>query len=187
VSAKTRRQDTELVASIIDEPKDDAALNEPRRWEAKHPMPLDDYAQWEVQRSMDRRRLLQDFKWPDDVPPAPTAADFRKAAKALRNVAFTQEQQAIVRQLEAVEREPPEHANALKYHCAAEAYFLMEMFAPKAPTGSAGGPFPKIAGTIYEALTSQREGDAGADMKRSCDLVLRNRRRFQHRFSSTVR
>jgi hypothetical protein len=185
MSAKTPRQDTQLVALIIDELKYGGTFNDPRHPEDCRTS-LADHVRYEAQRSLNRVRLLQTYKWPDDVPPAPTTADFRKAAKALRKVAFTEEQRAAINQLEAVWQEPPEHANALKYYCAAEAYFLMEMFAAKAPTGSAGGPFQKIATAIYEAVTGKREGDKMADVKRSCDLVLRSRRRFQHRFSSTV-
>jgi hypothetical protein len=108
-----------------------------------------------------------------------TLSDYRRAARALRKVAFTDEQRTAIQQLEAVRQEPPERADALKYRCAAEMYFLMEGFSAKEPTGSDGGPFQTGAEYIYEAVT----GRASQDMKRACALVLRERRRPSNRIS----
>jgi hypothetical protein len=152
------------------------------------------HARTEVQRSIERIRLLRTYKPPAEVEvegeikiagklvkrrvalPKLTLSDFRKAAKALRKVAFTEAQQTAVRQLEAVWQEPPERADALKHYCAAEAYFLMQCFSVVAPTGYEGGSFLTIACLIHDAVTGRTISAIG--MKRSCDLVLRNRRKY---------
>jgi hypothetical protein len=166
--------DQRFVAKTIAELKKGGALNDPRPYNRS--LALSDYVLGEVRRSIDRVRLLLTYR-----PPTPnlTLSDYREAVKALRKVAFTEEQRAAIRQLEAVRQEPPERANALKYHCAAEMYFLMECFSAKEPTGSDEGPFQTGAAHIYEAVT----GCESDDMKRACALVLRERRRTPNRFS----
>jgi hypothetical protein len=150
------------------------------------------HARTEARRSIERVRLLRTYKPPAEVEvetkiagklvkrrvalPKLTLSDFRKATKALRKVAFTEAQQTAVRQLEAVRQEPPERADALKYYCAAEAYFLMQCFSVVAPTGYEGGSFLTIACLIHDAVTGRTISAIG--MKRSCDLVLRNRRKY---------
>jgi hypothetical protein len=158
--------DSDLVASIITELKKGGALCDPRPYDRS--LPLSDYVLSEVQRSLDRVRKLLTYK---PSTPSLTLSDYRKAAKALRKVVFTDEQREAIRQLEAVQQEPPERADARKYHCAAEAYFLMACFSAKEPTGTDEGPFQIIAAYIYEAVT----GHEASDMKRSCALVLRER------------
>jgi len=162
-----------FVTLIVAELKEGGSLNDPRPYDRS--LPLSDYVLCEVQRSLHRVCKLLTDKRSTDI----TLSDYRRAAKALRKVAFTDEQRTAISQLEDVWQEPPEHADALKYHCAAEAYFLMECFSAKEPTGSEEGPFQAIAAYIYEAVT----GLASSDMKRSCALVLRDRRRTPNRFS----
>jgi hypothetical protein len=149
---------------------------------------LADYLQREVQRSLDRVRLLSTYITSTDeqgrehrfpVPPVRTLADYRQAAKALRKVAFTETQRAAARQLEDVEQEPPERSNPSKHYCAAEAYFLMELFSGEAkPSTYSEGAFRTIAVLICEAVS----GEAQVDLERACETVLHSRRRFQHRF-----
>jgi hypothetical protein len=150
------------------------------------------HARTEARRSIERVRLRRTYKLPAEIEveiksagklvkrqialPKLTLSDFRKAAKALRKVAFTEAQQTAVRQLEAVWQEPPERAGALKHYCAAEAYFLMQCFSVVAPTGYEGGSFLTIACLIHDAVTGRTISAIG--MKRSCDLVLGNRRRY---------
>jgi hypothetical protein len=171
--------DADFVTLIIAELEKGGELNDPRPYLGDRPTPLADHVQREVQRSLNRVRLFLTWKRPANVPPTPTAADFRKAAKALRKVAFTEEQRTAIRQLHAVRQEPPERADALKHHCAAEAYYLMESFSATAPTGYEDGPFRVIAALIYEAVTRKSPADM---MKRAGDTVLQSRRRVQHRF-----
>jgi hypothetical protein len=93
----------------------------------------------------------------------------------LRKIAFTDEQREAVRQLEAVRQTPPAHANALKYHCAKEAFDLMG-FSAKAPTGMPGGPFRTIADRLYAAVTGEPPY-SDATMRRACGLVLDDQRK----------
>jgi hypothetical protein len=204
-SAKPKWSDAAIVADIIAQLEKGGPLNDPRARPEDRLAPLAElhiqdkryfdalyaeaaareskreYVRREVQRSLNGVRLQLD-PWPQgrpaDAPPARTLADYRKAAKALREVAFTEEQREAIRQLEAVEQEPPERGNALKHYCAAEAYFIMEMFSAKAPTGYKAGTFRTIAVLIYEAVS----GEAQANLERACETVLHSRRRFQHRF-----
>jgi hypothetical protein len=167
-------RDQRVAAVIVDELEKGGALNDPRHY--SRPIPLSEHVRNEVRRSLARVRMLRAYK---SATSDPTLADFRAAARGLRKVAFTDEQQTAIQQLEAVRQEPPERADALKYRCAAEMYFLMEGFSAKGPTGSDGGPFQTGTGYIYEAVT----GRASQDMKRACALVLRERRRPSDRIS----
>jgi hypothetical protein len=86
------------------------------------------------------------------------------------------------RKLEAVRIEPPERGGKdgpLKWHCADEAFFLVEMFSAKAPSGYIDGPFRKIAVQLYEAVT----GRSGLidDLGRTCERLLEERRKVRHR------
>jgi hypothetical protein len=195
--------DARLVKSIIEELEKGGLLRDLRlRAENRRRTSLADHVRSEAQRSLDRVRLRRDFKRSDYITgtdergdyrtvtdehgkehriPAPrrTLADYRKVAKALREIAFTEEQREAARQLEAVEQEPPERSNALKHYCAAEAYFLMEMFSARKPSTYPDGAFRKIAVLIYEAVS----GEDRANLERACEAVLHSRRRFQHRFS----
>jgi hypothetical protein len=174
---------------IVTQLKRGGALNDPRAHDRT--VPLADYVKREVQRSIDRVRFLSTYKPPDSLSvtdehgkehlipvPKRTLADYRKAAKALREVAFFKEHLVTAEELEAVEQEPPERSNALNDRCAAESYFLMEMFSAKAPTGYETGTFRSIAVLICRAVS----GKIYPDLKRACDTVLRSRRRFPHRF-----
>jgi hypothetical protein len=173
-SAKPGR-DADLVAWIVEELEKGGTLKDPRHPEDRRTS-LADHVRYEVQRSLNSVRLLQTFKWPDHVPPLPTAADYRKAAQALRKVAFTEAQRTAIRELEAVRVLPPERMNALKYQCAAEAFDLMTFFSAKPPTGTERGPFRTIAVLLCEAVTGQRHDKI--DMKRACGAVLRDRRKY---------
>jgi hypothetical protein len=73
--------------------------------------------------------------------PKLTLSKFRKAAKALREVALTKPAQQVVCWLEGMRQEPPERANAFHYHCAAESYYLLGLFSKKPPTLYDDGPF----------------------------------------------
>jgi hypothetical protein len=178
-----KRSDAELVAAIVDELGKGGAFHDPRHCENRADA-LAVHVSATVQRSLELARFKWDeFKWPGPVPPRlPTAAMLRRAAKAYRAAAFTDEMRAEADRLEAIEVLPPTNADALKWRCADEAYFLFEMFSAAAPTGSAGRPFQTVAALIYEAVT----GLGNDDMKRSTDFVLQRKRRFRHRFSSTV-
>jgi hypothetical protein len=205
-AAERKRSDAAIVADIIAQLGKGGPLNDPRARPEDRLAPLAElhiqdkryfdalyaesaareskreYVRREVQQSLNRVRLQLD-PWPQGrpaaAPPIRTLADYRKAAKALREVSFTEEQREAIRQLEAVEQEPPERSNALKHYCAAEAYFLMEMFSARAPTGYEAGTFRTIAVLIYEAVS----GEDRANLERACEAVLHSRRRFQHRFS----
>jgi hypothetical protein len=181
-TVQPKQSDAAIVADIIAQLERGGPINDPRARPEDRLTPLGGHARREVQRSLDRVQLQLDPRpqgWPADAPPARTLAEYRKAAKALREVAFTEEQREAIRQLEAVEQEPPERSDALKHYCAAEAYFIMEMFSAKAPTGYETGTFRTIAVLIYEAVS----GEDRANLERACETVLHSRRRFQHRFS----
>jgi hypothetical protein len=166
----------DFVAAILDELKG-YGLNDPRAL-ARRVSPLDDYLRVEVRRSIERVRTLTNPPAElrnlfDSLPPQPMSY-YRRIAKELEAVAFLPSQIAALRQLQAIEQEPPERGDALKYRCAAEAYYLMDLFSSKPPTGTAEGPFQIITGVLYNAVTSREP----TDMKRSCDRVLEHRRRY---------
>jgi hypothetical protein len=170
-----RRPDAEIVAEIVAELKTGGDLNDPRL-RPERLTPLAEFVQREVQRSLDRIRLLKDFKQPANWPVAPSMADIRKAAKAFRKVKslFINDDQMIPKKLEmfaAGRQEPPPHGVAMKFQCAAEAFFLMEYFTTLCPTNYVSGPCCGIARLIYEAVTGKCD-----DMRRSVTLVLKNRR-----------
>jgi hypothetical protein len=186
-------RDQRLVKAIVAVLEEGGPVNDPRPYDRS--ISLSDHVRNEVHRSLNRIRMLRTYKpstegtaetkTPDGKfviqkveRPNLTLADCREAAKTLRKVAFTEEQREAIRQLEAVWQGPPEHADALKYHCAKEMYFLMEGFSATEPTGSDEGPFQTGAASIYEAVT----GSPPSTMKRSCALVLRERQRTPARF-----
>jgi hypothetical protein len=106
--------------------------------------------------------------------PKLTLSKFRKAAKALREVALTKPAQQVVCWLEGMRQEPPERANAFHYHCAAESYYLLGLFSKKPPTLYDDGPFVTIAVLLCAAAGGFATAEA---MRHSCALVLRERER----------
>jgi hypothetical protein len=165
----------DFVAAIFDE-LETCGLNDPRPLAQRGTLPLEDYLRSEVRRSIERVQTLTNPPADlrnlfDSLPPRPMSY-YRRIAKELEAVAFLPSQIDALRQLQAIEQEPPERGDALKYRCAAEAYYLMDLFSSKPPTGTFEGPFQTIAGVLYNAVT----GCEPTDMKRSCDRVLERRR-----------
>jgi hypothetical protein len=167
-------RDADLVASIVEELEKGGALKDPRHPEERRTS-LAGHVRHEVQRSLNRMRLLQSYKWPDGAPKV-TEADVKKAVTVLRSIAWTEEQRAVLDQFDAVRQYPPEGVNALKYRCAAEAFDLMTFFSVKPPTGTEAGPFRNIAALLFEAVTGQPHTDV--DMKRSTDRVRTDRLKY---------
>ena len=97
------------------------------------------------------------------------AADVRKAARLLRKI----DRADLAEQL-GWQEPPPRATDPLKYYCADESYFLMEMFSAKAPTFSAGDPYQVIAQRLYEAATGHE-----VNVERACDWILRQRRKVR--------
>lgn len=168
----------DFVTAIADELKA-CGLNDPRTSDAQRVSPLEDHLRAEIGRSIERVRTLSNPPanlrnlFDSLLPPRPMSY-YRKTAKELEAVAFLPSQIAALRQLQAIEQELPERSDALKHRCAAEAYYLMDLFSSKPATGTAEGPFQVIAGVLYSAVT----GREPTDMKRSCDRVLEYRRRY---------
>jgi hypothetical protein len=156
----------ELITAIVEELG--KPLNDPRTL-ANQTSPLASFVRAEVRRRIDWLRS------PSQALPVemPTMVDVRHAIKALSRVAFTITAQTTLAELKAVEQEPPEKADPLKYECAAEAYFVMECFSKKPITGTEGGAFRMIAAYIHEAVTGKV-----INSKRACELVLKQRRRY---------
>jgi hypothetical protein len=164
-----------IIADIVAELKKGGPLKNPLERAYPSTAPAD-YVQIEVQRSINRIPLRQEYK---PSPNDPTASDYRKLGRLLRKVGLT----AVAEQIGAsdhVRQEPPPRANALKHFCADEAFFLMEGFSAKEPTFSTGGPYQIIAQNLYEAVT----GKSDADLERACDWVLRQRRKVRQNHSS---
>jgi hypothetical protein len=137
---------------------------------------LDEYLRSEVQRSVQRIRMLRRIKRPLDGP-MPTAAELRRLGRALAKVAFTTTQAMAARELEAVDGEPPDLACAIKYHCASEACYLIGCFSMRPGehlNSLEGGRFRVVTKTLYEAVT----GEADANVSRACDHVLKNWRLY---------
>lgn len=188
--------DASFVASIIEQLNKGGPLRDPRP-PSNDPQtdqnPLAAYVASEVQRSVNRVRMLRTFKprgkMLEMIEASPTIADYRKAARLLRQasaalckVALFDEQRLAIPEMERISQEldrvwraPPAHANALKYLCSNEAFDLMTFFSAKPPTNTKGGRFRTIAALLYQAVTG-RPCDPDA-MERSTDLVLRDRKR----------
>jgi hypothetical protein len=193
------------VEHVVRELKKAGPLNDPRIAEVKlasgeyvpNPMrtiPLRQHVREEVQRSIERVSL----KFPDLSPDAAARMqaaerqamammqaqrDYAKAAKSLRKT----QHPALIAEADRMERsfwqEPPARSNMLKGRCAEEAYDLMTWFSAKPPNGSATGAYRKIAELIYGAQATKvanlKRGKKGVDnLKRACDRVLKERRRY---------
>jgi hypothetical protein len=182
-SAKPERDDY-LAASIVRELERGGALKNPfaRGYPSTAPA---DYVRIEVQRSLDRVRSLQngdveklihELRTKGKLPPTPTPniRKIKKAVTVLRSIAKFEDQSTVLDQFNAFRQEPPERVNALKWHCAAEAFDLMTFFSAKPPTGTPTGPFWEIAAMIYEAVTGETHTDV--NIKRACDAILAARR-----------
>jgi hypothetical protein len=166
----------DFVAIIFAELRD-GGLNDPRRLDDRATS-FPDYVRAEVRRGILRVQML--------VTPSPelrhllvglpvmSASRYHKVGKELEAIAFTPAQLEVARQLQEIWQEPPERSDSVKYRCAMEACDLMLWFSVTPPTGTAEGPFQKIATHIYSAVI----GHEPTDMKRSCDRVLKKRRRY---------
>jgi hypothetical protein len=170
-----RDGDKRLVADIVEQLERGGPFNDPRPRPEDRLTLLAEHIPSEVQRSIDRMCMLRTFRPPRWYPKR-TAADYRKLGRLLRKMGFT----AFAEQIGAsdhVTQEPPPRADAVKYYCASEAFFLMEMFSAKGATFTTGGPFQIIAQKLYEAVTGKE-----VDLERACDWVLKQRRKSrQHR------
>ena len=198
------KRDADLVVEIIDQLKEGGPLRDPRS-PPDDRTPLEAHVAWEVQRSIDRVRLLR-TDWspaalaelraqhglePVTIAEPVTLADLRKAARLLRDASAAlhkvalfddhrlavPEIERISQELEGVRQIPPERAHALKYRSAAEAFDLMSISA-KPPTGSNDGAFRIIAARIYAAVNEVDDGEKVDDIKRACDLVLADRKKY---------
>jgi hypothetical protein len=150
-------------------------LNDPRAPNSRADS-LDDYIRSEVLRSINRIRLLRRLARPLDGP-MPTADELRRLGRVLAEVAFTRVQVAAARELEELDRERPELAYAIKYHCAEEASFLIGCFSSKPRdhlTNWRHGGFRVMAERLYRTITNEVD----ADVSRACDRLLKNWRRF---------
>jgi len=161
--------------SLVRELRRCGALNDPRASKYRTSS-LDEYMRSEVGRSIHRIRMLRRISRPLDGPML-TADELRKLGRALAEVAFTPVQATAARELAALDHEPPELANAIKYHCAEEACYLIGCFSnnPRDHIGrSERGAFCVTTKKLYEVAT----GEVNADVSRACDHVLKNWRRF---------
>jgi hypothetical protein len=162
----------DLVAEIVVELKKGGPLKKPfeRAWP-------DEY----VARAINAIRRRRSQSWPPNVPQPPSVAQYRKAEKVAREMGRTAYFEVGTKDdthlvaLRDVVQEPPPRANKLKHSCAAEAFFLMEMFSAKPPTFTEGGLFQIVAQKLYEAVT----GRSDVDLARACDWILRERRKYR--------
>jgi hypothetical protein len=104
------------------------------------------------------------------------AGNVRKAARLLRKIGRAD----LAEQL-GWQGPPPRATDPLKYYCADESYFLMEMFSAKAPTFSDGDPYQVTAQRLYEAATGQH-----VNVERACDWILHRRKVRQQEFFGRV-
>jgi hypothetical protein len=188
-----------LIDNILAQLKRGGLLRDPwarRPPGAEHPYAgkaLDDIAHAEISRAIDRLRARRDG-YPDlneearkkiESRPHNSAADYHKIGRRLRemgHVPFVDIDPFSTRiDFEKFVQEPPAKApEPLKYHCASEAFDLMELFSLKAPTFSAGNyPFQMITQKLYRSM--KRGGDD--NIERACDWILNERRdRCRHRW-----
>jgi hypothetical protein len=125
----------------------------------------------EVRRSVVRIRARP--TWPKE----PSAADARKAAKALEPFAYDPGKRDMARWFSRAakyQQYPPPRANLKKWWCAEEAFYLVETVCKKPPTGHRDGSYVEIATILYEALT----GEIAADLYDPCRKLLAQRHKF---------
>ena len=165
-----RSDDTQLIELIVGQLRA-GGLNEPRSISQRKQEPFKTYIRAQVMRSIDRVRR--------DNPPMPKMIEIALAKKAIKPLLDTmiatdqmRSTYALLDRISRLQRRPADKMNGEKYAQATEAYFLIETFCQKQPTGTEGGPFRLVAELLNEAVT----GKAGGDMKRACDQVLRDRR-----------
>ena len=125
------------------------------------------FAAAEVGRSIERVRMK--------LPSEPSDADARQAIKALEPFANAPMIREAIYWLRMYKQERPPCADADKWRCASEAFYLMDTLSSERPTDYLDGPFFFIAAKLYETLT----GDADASMQRVCKLVLAARHKFR--------
>jgi hypothetical protein len=124
----------------------------------------------EVRRSMERVRR---------ATPELTAADARRAFQSLAPFVDVPEVRAVanwLKLLSQMRQEPPPHADANKWKCASEAFYLVDTLSRLPPTASRHGSFAAIAALLFEALKGTPEYE-GADMYSACSAVLAARRK----------
>jgi hypothetical protein len=188
-----------LVNDIVKQLKRGGPLRDP--WAqrpdcAEHPyagMPIDDVVRIEVQRAIqgvrnrrdcypnldeEARKKIRDMQ-------SRSAADYHKLGRQVRKMGMTTvidfgDFEAPI-DFETLGQEPPPHAwEPLKYYCADEAFFLMEMFSAAPPTSSEGDyPFQMITQKLYRYL----KPGGNDNVERACDWILNKRRdRRKHRW-----
>jgi hypothetical protein len=151
------------VAEIVDQLKR-YDINDPRPLRGRA-VPLDDYVAAEVRRSYERVRIVPPG---GAVPPAAKLRHFGKfALKYGMGIPA-----GLAMLWSRYKPEPPPGADAFKYRCADEAFFLVETFTQKMPTGAVDGPFCTIARYLYDSNAD------GHPLKRACEWVLGQRRKF---------
>jgi hypothetical protein len=174
-SAKPERDDY-LAALIVRDLAKGGTLKDPRHPDERRTS-LADHVQGEARRSIERERRLHTTKLPNGyfdgaekwvALPKVTAADYHKAGKAVRKLGRTEDAD----RWEAVWQTPPPRADVLNYRCTAEAFDLITFFSAKKPTAYR---VRMIAALIREGVTGKPHSDV--DMRRSANLVVRDRRR----------
>jgi hypothetical protein len=123
----------------------------------------------EARRSIERLRI----KLPEGLPDIPTVTEARGISRRLAPFAGLPSVDMTIRWLEAINQEPPVHANPDSWRCASEAFDLMEALCVAQPSTYRQGPFVQIATLLLESLTGER-----ADLYQVCRAVLRARQKF---------
>jgi hypothetical protein len=143
---------------------EDRGLNDPRKLDGRT-TPRKEYVRSEVSHSWDNVRLLV----PDH--PKVTAAAMRQLGKLLLRWPGLRQRLGVSELWAEIysraEQEPPEGADGFKHRCADEAFYLLENYTERGPTGEA-----------MQTIASLLHGGANVDMERACKRVLRNRRKF---------
>jgi hypothetical protein len=173
-TGKSTVTDDDFVEAIVDE-LDRGILVDPRPLAQRSGL-LTEHVRAEVRRSINRVRMLRTakFKVHGQALKVPSQAQLDRAARALRDVAITAADWATLKAIRGRRRYPPRRCDPFKFHCAAEALFLVEMFSRMKPTGTVKAPFRTIADLIFEAVKGESPAD-DTTMKRACALVLRDR------------
>jgi hypothetical protein len=116
------------------------------------PAHLEEVAAAEVSRAIARLR--------SPVPPEPSAADARRAARALapfNRVPWLREV-AWFLTVASQRQEPPPHSDFDKWRCASEAFYLVDTLSRTLPSGDRDGAFIIITEHLFEALRGKRPG-----------------------------
>lgn len=174
-SSENSEDSSDCYHTLVNELRRNGDLNDPRAPNYRLSS-LDEYIRSEVQRSVTRIRMLRRLVRPLDGPMR-TADDLRRLGRVLAEIAFTAAQAAAARELEMLDREPTKLANAIKHHCAEEAFYLIGCFSSEPMdhlNNLQHGAFHVVTKLLYEAVTDELD----ADVFRACDRLLRNWRQF---------